>query len=293
MFFIGAEGLVQDQFGRVLMIQRDDSRTWALPGGGLDVNELPSDGMVREVFEETGYKVHPIRLTQLTYIRGREQDLLIFVLRGILRGGAAQTSAESLQVAFVKTDRLPRMTASHRERLQANLHHPGGPPYLRQQERLSWSLRLLRRLVYRVKDGQRWWRGHLPYVPPNPWYIQAVVILQNEQSQVWWQECNGVWTLPGGACPVGQPPWDAAAKLAQAQLGQPVMLTDLAGVYVTPNNKMTLCFVGKIELIGNAAAGQWASLEEMGDAAAESYQRFVQDSLTPRETTFFHTIPTA
>jgi len=293
MFFIGAEGLVQDQFGRVLMIQRDDSRTWALPGGGLEANELPSNGMAREVFEETGYKVHPIRLTQLTYIRGREQDLLIFVLRGILRGGAAQTSAESLQVAFVKTDHLPLMTPSHQERLQANLHHPGGPPYLRQQERLSWSLRLLRRLVYRVKDGQRWWRGHLPYVPPRPWHIQAVVILQNEQGQVCWQEHDGVWTLPGGACPVGQPPWDAAANLTQAQIGAPVTLIDLAGVYVTPKNKMTLCFVGKMEPVGDAAAGRWASLEEIGDAAAESHQRFVQDSMTPHETTFFHTIPTA
>lgn len=290
MFFIGAEGLVQDQFSRVLMIQRDDSRTWALPGGGLEANELPSDGMVREVFEETGFKVYPIRLTQLTYIRGREQDLLIFVLRGILRGGAAQTSAESLQVAFVKTDRLPRMSHSHRERLMANLHHPGGPPHLRQQERLSWSLRLLRRLVYRVKDGQRWWRGHLPYVPPNPWYIQAVVILQNEQGQVWWQPHDGGWRLPGGVCPLGQPPWDAAANLAQAQTHQPVTITDLAGVYVRPENQMTLCFVGRAVAAGQT--GRWATLEEMGDAAAALPQRFVQDTLIPRETTFFHTIST-
>lgn len=35
---------------------------WALPGGGVDYDEHPADGMVREVYEETGYRVEPVRL---------------------------------------------------------------------------------------------------------------------------------------------------------------------------------------------------------------------------------------
>lgn len=288
MFFVGAEGLVIDQFGRVLLIQRDDSRTWALPGGGLDVNELPTMGMAREVFEETGYKVHPIRLTQVSYIRGREQDLLIFVVRGMLRGGSSQTSAESLQVAFMETDRLPTMHPSHRERLQTNLNHPGGPPVLQQQERLSWPWRIMRRLVYQVKDVQRWWRDLPRYVPPTPWQIEAVVVIANEKGQVLWQEKSGQWGLPGGPCPLGTPPWVAAAHHAQTQLRTPITLTDLAGVYVAPTNRMTLCFVGKLER--DAAAGRWATVEEVGDAAADNTHLFIQDALCLHEATQFRTI---
>ena len=32
---------------------------WSLPGGGIDFEESVVDGMVREVFEETGYHVEP------------------------------------------------------------------------------------------------------------------------------------------------------------------------------------------------------------------------------------------
>lgn len=289
MFFIGVEGLITDQFGQVLLIQRDDSRTWALPGGGLDVNELPTLGMAREVFEETGYKVHPIRLTQVSYIRGREQDLLIFVLRGMLRGGSPQPSAESLQVAFVPADRLPRMHPSHQERLQTNLNHPGGPPILGEQERLSLVIRLLRRLIYRVKDVQRWWRNQPRYVPPRPWQIEARVVIANEKGQVLWRETQERWDLPGGSCPLGKPPWDAAASHTHTQLQTPVTLTDLTGVYVSATNRLTLCFRGFLER--DAAAGRWTTVEEMGDAAAPYTRHLVEDALSPHETTCFRSLP--
>ena len=35
---------------------------WTLPGGGLDHGEDPADGVVREVYEESGLRVHPLRV---------------------------------------------------------------------------------------------------------------------------------------------------------------------------------------------------------------------------------------
>ena len=48
---------VFDDAGRILLIQRTDNGRWALPGGWCEVNELPAEGAVREVWEETGCRV--------------------------------------------------------------------------------------------------------------------------------------------------------------------------------------------------------------------------------------------
>lgn len=291
MFVIGAEGLVMDQFAQVLLIQRDDSRTWALPGGGLEPNELPPDGMVREVFEETGYKVYPVRLVQLSYIRGRDLSLLIFMFRGMLRGGTATPSAESLQVGFVKTERLPRMVRSHRERLRAGETHAGGPPRLVEQEQHSWWVRALRRLIYTWKDVKLRLKRLPPYVPVGRWAVDSLVVIPDEQGRVLWVQGEGGWQLPGGTCDKNLTPWAAAAAHVQAQCGSPVTITDLATVAVMPDNRMTLCFVG--EMKGVAAAGQWATLEEMETkGVAAPTRQYLQDALTERATTKFHAFTT-
>ncbi len=45
---------------KVLLIFHKKLAKWLPPGGHLDPNELPSDGAVREVFEETGYHIELI-----------------------------------------------------------------------------------------------------------------------------------------------------------------------------------------------------------------------------------------
>ena len=99
---------------------------------------------------------------------------------------------------------------------------------------------------------------------------------------------SGRWELPGGVCLLGVPPWDAAANHTRTQIQSPVTLTELAGVYVSPTNRLTLCFVGK--LAQDAAAGRWATIEEIGDAAAPNTALFVQDALSPHETTCFRSL---
>jgi ADP-ribose pyrophosphatase YjhB (NUDIX family) len=55
-------GAVIDDDGRILLMQRSDNGTWAMPGGGLEVGETPAEGAVREVFEETGVVSKPTAL---------------------------------------------------------------------------------------------------------------------------------------------------------------------------------------------------------------------------------------
>lgn len=60
---VSVAGVVTDDQGRVLVIQRRDNGAWQLPGGVLELNETVEDGMCREVAEESGLTVRPVRLT--------------------------------------------------------------------------------------------------------------------------------------------------------------------------------------------------------------------------------------
>ena len=44
--------------GKVLILKQDES--WKLPGGRLEDNETPQEGLSREIYEETGIKQYNI-----------------------------------------------------------------------------------------------------------------------------------------------------------------------------------------------------------------------------------------
>ena len=50
---------------KILMVREREDNLWTLPGGWADVNESPSEAVVREIFEESGYKTQAIKLLAL------------------------------------------------------------------------------------------------------------------------------------------------------------------------------------------------------------------------------------
>ena len=144
--YLGANGLVINELGHVLLIQRDDSRSWGLPGGGLDQGETPTEAVTREVEEETGLKTLPVRLVGLYFRQEKEADRLMFLFRCLVRGGTVTPSPESPQVGYIKYEALPsRILAIHRQQIDQGYLHAGGPPVL-QRQTLPW-------LVGRLRDG--------------------------------------------------------------------------------------------------------------------------------------------
>lgn len=51
---VGIAALARTKDGRILLVRRGDTGTWALPGGTLEWHEMLSTALPREIEEETG-----------------------------------------------------------------------------------------------------------------------------------------------------------------------------------------------------------------------------------------------
>ena len=113
----GADALVRDARGRVLLVRRADDGRWAMPGGWVDPGEAPEQAAVREVAEETGLRVSAPRL-----LHTKQRPASVHYTFGCkLEGGELRTSDESLEVAFVSPDEIDQWHTDHHERVTAAL----------------------------------------------------------------------------------------------------------------------------------------------------------------------------
>jgi 8-oxo-dGTP diphosphatase len=65
---IAASAVVFGSAGRVLLVRSSKRGEWELPGGKVRKAESPNAGVVREVKEESGLRVEPIRLIGVFFI---------------------------------------------------------------------------------------------------------------------------------------------------------------------------------------------------------------------------------
>lgn len=288
-----ADAIVTNEWNETLLILRDDTRTWAQPGGALDAGELPDAAVVREVEEETGVKVYPVRLVGLTFSPNRRDDQLVFTFRCIQRGGEIGASLESTEVAFLPSVRLPSpMLAMHRQRLEAGLRHRGGPPQWRTY-RFPWYLRLGRPLLNLYLNVRNRLTGRT-YRPPAEWQSAAFAVIRDEAGQVLWVKWADpdVWKLPGGAGLPHETPWETVRREASEDTGLAVEPLDLTGVYVKPDNEIVFVFSApttgaeRSYLAGQAHFAFFAPGEEPANALPQHVRR-VADALGPDEVTLF------
>jgi len=89
---VSVAGIITDDHGRALLIQRRDNHRWEPPGGVLELAESIHDGLRREVREETGLDVEPIILTGV--YKNITRGIVALVFRCKITGGHLTTNDE-------------------------------------------------------------------------------------------------------------------------------------------------------------------------------------------------------
>jgi 8-oxo-dGTP pyrophosphatase MutT (NUDIX family) len=110
-------GAVIFENGRVLLQRRDDNGRWGLPGGGVEPGESVRQALIREVREETGLDVEPVRLIGVysdpayhqvvTYPDGKVVHYVSNVFECTVRAGSLTCGDESLELDWFDPERLP------------------------------------------------------------------------------------------------------------------------------------------------------------------------------------------
>lgn len=102
---VSVAGIVVDEAGRVLIVQRRDNGRWEPPGGVLELDETFEEGVVREVAEETGILVSVEQLTGV--YKNMTRGIVALVYRCRPCQGAAHATDESSEVRWVSSDQIP------------------------------------------------------------------------------------------------------------------------------------------------------------------------------------------
>jgi 8-oxo-dGTP pyrophosphatase MutT (NUDIX family) len=132
--------LVFDAQGRVLLGLHSNAGVWVAPGGAIDPDEAPQDAVVREVWEETGLHVEPVRFRgvyggpdfRVRYENGDEVTYVMSVFECELIGGALRADGvEILDVGWFAPAELERLNLSRGARIALpRLMGPSGEDWI-------------------------------------------------------------------------------------------------------------------------------------------------------------------
>jgi len=105
---VSVTGIVVRDDGRILAIKRRDDGRWVPPGGVLELDESPTDGVAREVLEETRIKVQADRLTGV--YKNMRLGVVTLAFRCSIIDGQGQEDAtdEAKRVAWLTVEEATR-----------------------------------------------------------------------------------------------------------------------------------------------------------------------------------------
>jgi len=97
---VSVAGVVIDENGRTLVIQRRDNGHWEPPGGVLEREESIIEGLLREVREETGLIVEPMVLTGV--YKNMRLGVVALVFRCRPAGGTLTENSEAAGFRWIQ-----------------------------------------------------------------------------------------------------------------------------------------------------------------------------------------------
>lgn len=122
-FLIGVTGVILNKQSEILVCKHTYRQTkWSLPGGYIKTKEHPTEGLAREIEEETGFIVRIEKIIQTR--TDRETARLDMACIGTLVGGEFKPNHEVSQAGFFSFENLPLLSQNQllliKEVLQKN-----------------------------------------------------------------------------------------------------------------------------------------------------------------------------
>jgi len=108
--------------GKVLLIKRGTEPfkgEWAIPGGRIEDNENAEECARREMKEETGLEIEPIRLVGVYSDPQRDPRGIIAAAYLVKRtGGKLNSGTDAAEARWFPLDKLPRLCSDHGKMLE-------------------------------------------------------------------------------------------------------------------------------------------------------------------------------
>jgi 8-oxo-dGTP pyrophosphatase MutT (NUDIX family) len=239
VFHIGSIGAVRDEAGRVLVMRRSDNGQWDFPGGAMELGETLVEALTREVAEETGLIVEPLRLVGLytspedhnyTYPNGDQvQGWGAFFECRAVGGSLRARDGEALDLVFMPPAQIhfdsPVLNRMKADLLAGRVEAAFDPPVP------------VRGTTEEYFAALRPFIGHAPILlPGTAAYIHDArghVLLQKRS------DC-GLWGFPGGGQNLSESAAQAIVREVREETGLHVEPVHLIGAYGDPSFSRTL-----------------------------------------------------
>jgi len=254
-----ATAIVRDARGQILFQRRSDFDWWGLPGGVLEIGETLAECACRETWEETGFRVEPIRLVGVYtgpqyivhYPNGDEvqQWTATFECR-VIGGQPRADGGEGTEVAFFPPEALPAHPPWYADMVRDTLTEREAATFERPREPSFWSanpaINHEETIETHLKTSAN---GHGGYIgmlrslvgPARLIVPSAAAFIRDEAGHILLMQRpdNGAWHPPGGFMELGESVAETVAREANEETGLSVEPIRLIGVYSGQANQWT------------------------------------------------------
>ncbi|WP_029192658.1 NUDIX hydrolase [Paenibacillus harenae] len=100
---------------KILLVREKIDGAWALPGGWADIGYSPAEVAIKEIKEESGFVVTPVRLLAVLDKKNHDHPpepyhVYKFFIECKIVGGEAETGLETSEVDFFDEHNLPELS---------------------------------------------------------------------------------------------------------------------------------------------------------------------------------------
>ncbi|MGM0751676.1 MAG: NUDIX hydrolase [Bacillota bacterium] len=111
---------------KILMVREKVDDKWSLPGGFCDVGLSPSENIVKEIREESGFDVTPVKLLAILDMNKHPHPPQPYhyyklFIQCEVTGGRAESGIETKGIHFFEKDHLPELSVGRNTETQINL----------------------------------------------------------------------------------------------------------------------------------------------------------------------------